>query len=117
MFFLGATASKLEKSERIKFLLNAMSLSRMGQIGLVLLLLSGGYLMTPYWKALGSMPLLMIKLFLFLGLGALIGILSSTGKKAKQGEPEKHLSKAKNLGSIALLIAVTIVVLAVLVFH
>ncbi|MBK8506691.1 MAG: hypothetical protein IPL46_33595 [Saprospiraceae bacterium] len=117
MFFLGQAASKLEKSERIKFQLNALSLSKMGNIGLILLFLSGGYLMTPYWKTLGSTPLLMIKLILFLVLAALIGIISSISKKAKQGDPEKHLNKSKTLGQIALVTAVIIVVLAVLVFH
>jgi uncharacterized membrane protein len=115
--FLGRAASKLEKNERINFMLNSLSLTQMGNIGIVLLFLSGGYLMTPYWKTLGSTPLLMIKLVLFLVLAALIGIIGATGKKAKQGDPEKHLTKSKKLGQIALVTAVVIVVLAVSVFH
>ncbi len=115
--FLGMAAGKLERNEALKFMINALAMGRMGHIGLVLLLISGGYLMTPYWKNLGSMPLLITKLILFLVLAALIGVISSLGKKAKRGEAGKHLQKSAMLGRIGLLVGVTIVILAVLVFH
>ena len=47
--FLGIAGSKLEKEERLKFALNTFPLARMGHIGLTLLIISGGYLMTPFW--------------------------------------------------------------------
>ena len=70
--FLGAAASKMEMPERKKFMLNAFALSNMGKTGLVLLILSGGYLITNYWKSLTAMPLLMAKLSLVLVLIILI---------------------------------------------
>lgn len=115
--FLGLTARKMAKEEAQKFMLNSYNLTRMGNIGLVLLFLSGGYLMTPYWKLLGEMPLLATKLVLFLALGAFLGMISSNARKARQGDSEKYMKKIETFGKLALLVTITIVVLAVLSFH
>lgn len=115
--FLGITSSKMEPEEAKKFQLNTLALARMGHIGLVLLLVSGGYLITPYLDSLMDRPLFIAKLVLFLVLGALIGIISSLGKKAKLGDADTHLAKIPTLGRIALLTGLAIVILAVYVFH
>ncbi|HEY3429029.1 MAG TPA: hypothetical protein VGK39_00040, partial [Cyclobacteriaceae bacterium] len=52
--FLSFAAAKLEPAERGKFMANALILMRMGHTGLGLLLISGFYLITPYWKILGD---------------------------------------------------------------
>lgn len=114
---LGIAGSKLEPEERLKFQLNTLALGRMGHIGLVLLVLSGGALMTPHWSSLADTPLLIVKFVLVLVLGALIGMISSRAKKAKQGDAETHLKKIEPLGKLALLTGLAIVVLAVYVFH
>ena len=115
--FLGIASSKMEEQEAQKFRLNSFALSRMGHIGLALLIISGGYLMTPYWSILTAIPLLIVKLALVLVLAALIGIISSYARKAKEGDTELYLKKIETLGKLALLTAVTIVVLAVYIFH
>jgi len=115
--FLGMAGSKMEKEEQLKFMLNTLALGRMGHIGLTLLVISGLVLMTPYWSILPSSPLLIAKLTLVLVLGALIGIISSKGKKAQRGNAEENLKKIQPLGKMALLTGVAIVVLAVLSFH
>jgi uncharacterized membrane protein len=115
--FLGIASSKLSKEEATKITLHNFALSKMGQIGLVLLLVSGGYLMTPYWGSLGANALLVIKLTLFVVLGAVIGMVGAKAKKAKLGDTDKHLNSIKTLGSFAMLLGLTIIVLAVLVFH
>ncbi|MBK7873633.1 MAG: hypothetical protein IPJ74_24690 [Saprospiraceae bacterium] len=115
--FLGMASAKMEKSEALKFTVNSFALSKMGQIGLVLLVLSGGYLMTPYWKTLPQMPLLITKLVLVLVLGALVGIISSKARKAKTGDTEAELKKIAPFGRISLLVGLAIVILAVLIFH
>lgn len=115
--FLGIAASKMNPEEGVKFQMNTFALSVMGHIGLVLLVLSGGYLATPYWSVLSYMPLFIVKLILVLVLGALIGIISSTAKKAQKGDAEKHLKKIATLGKLAMITGLTIVVLAVLTFH
>jgi hypothetical protein len=52
----------MEPAERGSFMSKTMILGRVGQIGLGLLILSGLYLITPYWEVLGVMPLLIAKL-------------------------------------------------------
>ena len=115
--FLGIAAGKMEPARRGEFMLNAFPIARMGQFGLLLLVLTGGYLMTPYWSMLSSTPLLIAKLTLVLVLGALIGINSSYARKARQGNAQTYMPKIARLGRIALITSVTIVVLAVLVFR
>jgi uncharacterized membrane protein len=115
--FLGIASSKMEPAEAQKFNINSFALSRMGHIGLLLLIISGGYLMTPYWGSLSQMPLLIAKLVLVLVLAALIGIISANARKAKAGDAEKYLNKIRPLGMLALLTALTIVILAVSIFH
>ena len=115
--FLGITASKMEKSEGLKFRLNSFGLSMMVNVGLLLLIISGGYLMTPYWSSLTEMPLLMTKLTLVLVLGALIGIIGAKAKRAKTGDIEAELKKIQPLGMFALITALSIVCLAVFIFH
>lgn len=114
--FLGIAASKMEKTEAMKFTLNTFALSRMGHIGITLLVLSGIGLMTPHWSSLTEMPLLMVKLFLVLVLAGLIGMISARAKKAQAGDAETHLAAIAPLGKISLLTGIIIVVLAVLVF-
>ena len=115
--FLGIAASKMEKEEAVKFTLNVFALRNMGHIGLGLLFISGGYLMTPYWSSLADMPTMMAKLVLFLVLGALLGILGSKSKKAQAGDAETQLPKIRTLGQLSLLTSLAIVILAVYTFH
>ncbi len=55
--FLGIASSKMEQNEGQKFTLNTFALAKMGHVGLALLIISGGYLMTPYWESLANTPL------------------------------------------------------------
>jgi uncharacterized membrane protein len=116
-FFLDRASRKMEKGEALRFTVNSMALTRMGNIGLVVMIISGGYLMTPYWKLLSAMPLLVTKLVLFLVMAALFGIIGSRARKARKGDAEAHLKKIRPLAQLTLLVAVAIVVLAVLVFY
>ncbi len=114
--FLGMAAQRMEPADRAPFMGKALVLSRMGHIGITLLFVSGMYLIVPYFDVLLEMPLLLAKLVLFVFLGGLVGVLSKTGKRAVAGDPSQFLKMAK-LGRVGLLTSVTIVILAVLVFH
>lgn len=115
--FLGIAASKLDPAERGSFMSRSMILGRMGQIGLGLLILSGFYLITPYWKVLGMMPLLITKLSLVgLLIISVILILFIVRKSKKQNNPAL-LSKIKPLGMFNFFIGIAIVIIAVLIFH
>lgn len=115
--FLGIASSKLEPAERGKFMSNTMILMRMGHIGLGLLLLSGFYLMTPFWNALGEMPILITKLFLVALLVIMVSIITVLARKARQQGNPAMLMKLKPFGMLNFFIGITIVVLAVLSFH
>jgi hypothetical protein len=115
--FLGIAWGKLEPAKQREQMLNAYPIARMGQYGLLLLVITGGYLMAPYWGALGQMPLLVAKLVLVLVLGAVVGINSSLARRARKGDTNVPLDRMPTLGRIAMLTTLAIVVLAVLVFQ
>jgi len=115
--FLGKVKSKMEKQEGQSFLLNTLALGKMGQIGLFLLVLSGGYLMTPHWQSLSSSFLLSAKLILVLVLIVIIVIISSLAKKAKKGDTENQLKKVELFIRLAFITGLSIVILAVYNFH
>ena len=114
--FLGMAGSKMEVKEGRKFALNTLVLGKMGQIGLILLILSGIYLIVPYWNSLFSLPLIIAKLALVLLLIALLTAIGVHSQKVKKGNFD-HLKKIQKIGPFALITALAIVVLAVLVFH
>lgn len=115
--FLGKAMAKLPAEERIKTARTNTALSKMGQTGLILLILSGGYLMTPYWEALGQMPLMIAKLGLVVVLTVLVITMNSKVSKMNDENAGQVLQKLAPLGKLGLVTAITIVVLAVLVFH
>lgn len=114
---LGFASSKMKKEEAQNFTLKTFVLSKMAYIGLFLLVISGGYLMTPYWKTLADMPLLITKLSLVLVLIIELFIIHSFIVKAKKGGAGANLKKIKTFGRISLITTLIIVVLAVSVFH
>lgn len=115
--FLGAATAKMSANEATQFKLKTLAISMMGHIGIALLLISGLYLITPYWSVIGNYPWLIVKLSLVLILCVLIGILAVEGRKAKQGDAERHLKNMENIGKFTLIIGVAIVAIAVSVFH
>ena len=74
--FLGIVTFKMTAEEAIKFRLYSLVLSKMGNIGIVLLISSGLYLITPYWNILQSLPLLILKLALVIILVVLITMIN-----------------------------------------
>lgn len=115
--FQSLASSKMDDKEADNFRLSLLNINILGNIGIGVLILSGGYLMTPYWKMLSFMPLLIVKLVLVLVLAGLIGFLGATGKKAKKENNLALLSKIDLLTKLSFAISMVIVILAVLVFH
>jgi len=114
--FLSRSAAGMAPEEARSFMLSASVLTRMGHLGLVLLLISGAWLIIPYWSSLPDSPYLIAKLVLFVVLGGLIGMISAAFRKARNGQPE-YMLKARRFGPLALLTSIAIVVLAVLNFQ
>lgn len=115
--FLASAAAKLEPAERGKFMIRTTVLVRMGQTGLGLLLISGFYLITPYWATLSGMPTLIAKLVLVGVLIVLITITSLMVKKGVKNNDPSVFAKARPLGMLTFITGLTIVVLGVLTFH
>ncbi len=115
--FIRIAKSKMEKEEGRKFAMNASVLSRMGQIGLTMLIISGFYLITPFWATLNAKPLLIAKLILVLILTISVIFAGIYSSRAKKGNAESNLKKVAILGKVGLLTSITIVLLAVLNFH
>ncbi|WP_028525703.1 CopD family protein [Runella limosa] len=115
--FLGIATSNMSNDESTKFQMHSLVLSRMGHIGMALLIISGLYLITPYWSILPSSPLLILKLILVLILVTLIVLISFSTKRAKKGDAETELKKMEQFGKLTLIIGLTIVALAVYIFH
>jgi uncharacterized membrane protein len=114
---LGSVASKLEPAERGSFMAKIAKLAPVGQIGLGLLILSGLGLMTPYWKSLGDMPTLIVKLTCVgILLISVITILSLVAKMKREKNPAL-MGKIKAIGMLNFVLGITIVILAVLTFR
>ena len=107
----------MSPEEATKFKLHTLVIGNMGNIGIVLLLISGFYLITPFWKDLASMPWLMVKLGLVAVLIVLITMINIAGKKAKQGDAANQFKKTAVLGKLTLIVALAIVGVAVGIFH
>ncbi|MBS1680106.1 MAG: hypothetical protein JST48_00190 [Bacteroidetes bacterium] len=115
--FLGVAASKLNPEERGSFMSKISILMRMGHIGLGLLLLSGFYLATPFWKSLSDMPLFITKLIFVGVLIILISVISIRAAKAKKANDPAQLAKLKPLGMLIFLTGITTLIIAVLTFR
>ena len=115
--FLGMAAKKMEKAEAQKFALKTLVLGKMGLIGIILLVISGGYLITPFWKNLANLPTLVAKLAMVLVLIIFLGIIKYNSSKALKGDPEKYMNRLRKVGPVTLLISLVIIILAVLSFH
>ena len=115
--FLKMARSKTSDEEKNKLFLHSLNLVKMAEIGLGLLLISGGYLMTPYWKEMGHMPLLSAKLGLVCLLIVVLVIVIIKSKKALKNPTQDFSSKIEPFGILTFLIVITNIVLAVMSFH
>jgi uncharacterized membrane protein len=93
------------------------AIARVGDIGLVLLWLTGLTLVFVKWQGFGNMPALFhAKLTAVVLMTLAIGFIHSLGKKIAAGDPAA-IAKAQATGKVVFLLAVTIVTLAVWTFN
>jgi hypothetical protein len=110
--FLGVGNADLKGEDARTFRQRTSILTRMGAIGLALLVVSGLFLMGPYWNVLPDLPLLIAKLVLVVVMIVLITLLTFA-----VGKGERWAARSEVLGKIMLLTSLSTLVLAVLVFH
>jgi uncharacterized membrane protein len=120
MFTLGFATRQLAPPERAAFMLRATALSRMGSIGLLLLIVSGLGMM---WQrgvdvvfAWGG-GLFHVKLTLVVVLIGLVGYMHALTARAKREGGAPIMGKLAIFGQLTLLVGITIVVVAVLAFR
>jgi uncharacterized membrane protein len=115
--FLGLSTKKMDKGEAKDLFVKTLPIQKMSHIGLFLLIVSGGYLMTPYWDTLMQNHYLLAKLVCVIGIVGLISAMGSFAKEAKKEDGGEAIQKIERLGKITLPLGLIIVVLAVLTFH
>lgn len=115
--FFGIASARMEPNEAKKFSPSSLVLSKMGQLGLLLLAVSGIFLMAPYWQILPSSPLLIAKLLLVGALITMVALIHRAGARAQAGDADAQIKKIQLMGKMALLTSLLIVFLAVLFFH
>jgi uncharacterized membrane protein len=113
---MGGLIDKAAPAEKAVLGRFPFAMSRVGDIGLTLLVLSGTGLLFLKWGGFGAMkPIFHVKLTLVVVLVVLIGYIHALQKKMKNGDASVA-PRIQAVGKAAFLTAVAIVVCAVLAF-
>lgn len=115
--FIGIANKKISKEEGPGFMLRLRVLGYMGLIGIILLIVSGGYLATPYWSNIGKMPLFIAKLTLVVVLLVIVLLIDMQWRRALKNGGGPALKVLPKLGRLAFPIGILILLFAVLQFH
>ncbi len=115
--FLGKVLTKLGGKEAAKFRNQIKSISHMGTVGTLLLLVSGLYLLIPYLPLITTLPLLILKLVLFIILVVLIFVINQVAKNNLKNNTENNSKRIGVMGQFTLILGVAIVIIAVNIFH
>lgn len=111
------SCSKVTNSEAEHLLLSTKSILRLSHIGLGIMFITGGALMTPYWSVLGSMPLLHIKFTIFILWYATIIALSIYLRKVRKSELKLCNPRIGFLSYVSVLFGILAISMAVLQFQ
>lgn len=93
--FLRIVVSKMMPDVALPFRWQSLDVSKMENIGIIILIVSGLYLLIPYWQILFETPLFFIKLGLVNVLTILIALIKMSSEKALTGEPDMQLGNRK----------------------
>jgi fatty acid desaturase len=115
--FIGLYNKTIPKDEAPKFVLRLRSLGYMGLAGIILLILSGGYLATPYWSMIGSMPYFITKLALVFVLTVIVSLIDQKWRRAIKNNGGADLAAIQKLGRLAFPVGILILLFAVLQFR
>lgn len=114
--FIVAANKNLPREEMPKFMFRLRALGYMGLTGMALLIISGGYLATPYWSILTSMPLFIAKLSLVVVLLVIVLLIDRQWRIALKSGDAKDLAPLPKLGKFAFPVGILILLFAVLQF-
>jgi len=111
------SCSKVNSSESDYLLQNTKGVLKLSHIGLGIMFISGGALMTPYWSALAQMPLLHIKFTIFVLWYATLIALSIYMRKAQRSEMKLCNPRIGFLSYVSVLFGLIAISMAVLQFQ
>jgi uncharacterized membrane protein len=115
--FVAVYNRKLPPEELPRFMLKLRSLGYMGLTGIIVLIISGGALATPFWSIIGSMPYFMIKLGLVVVLLTLVILIDLRWRAALRRGGGPDLLIIAKLGRVAFPVGILILLFAVLQFR
>lgn len=111
------SCSKITHSESEQLLQNTKSVLRLTHIGLGIMFISGGALMTQYWAKFANMPFLHIKFTLFILWYATLVVLSRYTRKARKSELKLCNPRIGFLSYISILFGVLAISMGVMQFQ
>jgi len=117
---LRRASAGLEPAERTKFMLRALSVSKNGSYGLLLLLVTGlgmFFMRGPGAVMAAGGPAFHAKLTLVVILCGVVGYSQALGKRAREAGGGPALAKLPAIGNAILLLGVAIVIAAVIAFQ
>jgi len=86
-------------------------------LGLLIMIISGGYLMTPYWAHFAQMPMIHIKMTIVIIWLLTLAVLGMTTKSVKQKSHEKYFSRLVLIHILSVLYGILVVIIATISFH
>ncbi len=111
------SCSKVTNSESEHLLRNTKSVLRLSHIGLGVMFISGGALMTPYWANLAHMPFLHIKFTIFVLWYATLLALSIYTRKARKSELKLCNPRIGFLSYVSILLGIIAISMGVMQFQ
>jgi len=120
LFTLRKASADMDNSERTKFMLRALSVSKNGSYGVLLLLVSGlgmFFMRGPGAVMAAGGPAFHAKLTLVVILVGVVGYAQALGKRAREAGGGPALAKLPAVANAILLLGVAIVIAAVIAFQ
>ena len=114
--FIVTANKNIPREEMPKFMFRLRALGYMGLTGITLLIISGGYLATPYWSVLSTMPLFIAKLSLVVVLLIIELLIDRQWRIALKSGDAKDLAPLPKPGKFAFPVGILILLFAVLQF-
>lgn len=117
IFCIGLISKTFKPEYKLEVALKLIPLRYISYLGLLVLIVSGGVLLSPFTPLLGHMPWLHAKLLAV----AILVLLSAFGftqiRRAQKREAAPAFKNLALVGKLSLIMSVSIVICAVMAFH
>lgn len=114
--FLSMSLKQYDKEKQVDIAKAFMNLIYLSKSGLLLLIISGLFLMQPYWALMKTMPLLHVKFTLVFLLLINVILMTFFFKRVKKDNDLSYLPKLKWMGRASALLSLIIIFCATMVF-